>query len=139
MVDRAVGVNISLYQSQYNKVKKFAKTKNFRSDAAAFQYILDDFFKKSRKKILKDFMVYAGYPVIFAGLMLYISLSTQKINELLVKNAVLSDVIANMLSDTGILYDLMVQNQIFYIIGFAWIGIGIAGFAVFFSKYRSKD
>lgn len=121
MADKTVGISISLYKNQVSRVEKFLnQSKKFKSVASFFQYLVDDFFNK--KTGVKDFMLYLGYPMIFAGIMLYVAITTQNVNETLLRHNIISD--------------LFIYNQIYFVIGFAFIGIIIAGFALIWSKIK---
>ena len=121
MIDKAVALTVSVYQSQVDKVRTFVKhSTKFKTEASFFQYMIDDFFNK--KTGVKDFMLYLGYPMIFAGIMLYVAITTQNVNETLLRHDIISD--------------LFIYNQIYFVIGFAFIGIIIAGFALIWSKIK---
>ena len=121
MPDKALSVTLSLYNSQVKKIKKTVKKSNrFNSESALVQYIIDAHFGK--QVTFKDIMAYIGYPLIFVGVMLYVASSTQHINEKLLR--------------AGLLTDLLFQNQIFYIIGFMFLGITIAGAYLYVAKTR---
>lgn len=122
MEDRAIGVNISLLEKGHiRRVEKYLKqSKKFRSVSAFYQYLTDDFFK--RKTGAKDFMLFMGYPMIFAGIMLYVAITTQNVNEVLLQHNIISD--------------LFLYNQIYFVIGFAFIGIIVAGFVFIWSKAK---
>lgn len=123
MPDKTTGVSITLYKSQVEQVEKFLNnSKKYKSVASFFQHLVDNFFEKDKKARVKDFMLYMGYPMIFSAVMLYIAITSQKVNETLLKNLIISD--------------LILYSQIYLVIGFAWLGILIAGFV--FLIYKPK-
>ena len=125
--DKTVNVSVSLYNSQVDKIKKYVKhSKRFNSHAALFQHMVNNFFETDKSSILKEFMVYTGYPVIIITIMLYVFITTESINMLLLDHGVY-------------LNELLVQSRIFLVIGFAWIGLACALTYYFFSKHRSQD
>ena len=115
-------MNISLLKKRHvDRVEKFLKqSKKFRSVSAFYQYLTEEFFNK--KTGAKDFMLFMGYPMIFAGIMLYVAITTQNVNEVLLQHNIVSD--------------LFLYNQIYFVIGFAFIGIIIAGFVFIWSKAK---
>lgn len=123
MIDKVVGTNIGLRQSQIKQIEEYLNnTKKYKSVASFFQHLVDNFFKQDKKTMAKDFMLYLGYPMIFTAVMLYVAATAQKVNETLLKNMILSDMI--------------IYGQVYFVIGFAWLGILIAGFV--FLMYKPK-
>lgn len=124
--DRAVNVSVSLYLSQIEKIKKHVKhSKRFRREAEFFQFIVNDYFSRDTKKILKDFMAFIGYPIIIMTIMLYVSISTDNINKNLIGR--------------GIYYnDLAMLANGFFIVGFAGLGLCIAGFYWFYTSVKGE-
>ena len=128
MVDKDVSrsVNISLYESQINKVEQFLNhNKKFKSVSAFFQELIDDFFRTDNRSIFKDFMIYLGYPVVLMSLMLYVAAATDSVNKILINK--------------GFFYsDLTNLSNMFYIIGFLFLGITIASVYFLWSKVQSE-
>jgi len=123
MTDKTVGVSITLYKSQIDKVEKYlSDTKKFKSVASFFQYLVDNFFNK--KTGMKDFAIFIGYPLIFTIVMLYVAVTTQSVNLLLL--------------DANIISDLLIYTQIYYLIGFVFLGLLFAGFIFIWHKARTK-
>lgn len=123
--DRTTNVSISLYKSQIHKVEQFLRhTKKYKSLASFFQFLVDDYFKTSNKGLLKDFMIYLGYPIILMTLMLYVAKSTDDVNQLLINK--------------GFFYsDLTYLSNMFFIIGFLFLGITMTCAYFWYSKYQS--
>ena len=125
MVDKALSVTISLYQSQIKRIKEFVKkSSRFNTESAFMQMLVDNYFGK--RVTMKDVMLFIGYPLIFVGVMMYVANITDNINR-------------QLLDEGFIVGELIFQNQIFYIIGFMFLGIAIAGGYYYVSKTRNGD
>lgn len=126
MEDRAIGVSVSLYQSQINMIRKFTKKSNrFKSEASVIQQAVDDFFNQGKKTLAKNFMLFMGYPLIIMTTMWYVATSTISVNNILMEQGYY-------------LNELFIQSQIFLIIGFAWLGIFTATTGIFIMILRKK-
>lgn len=123
-VDKTSSCNFSLYNSQIKQIEKYLnRTKKFRTVSSFFQHLVDNFFNKSKGSLVKNFMLYTGYPLIIVVIMLYVARSTQNIESaLLIEGYFLS-----------ILHD---QSMIFLVIGFLWLGITAATTYAFMLKLR---
>jgi len=125
MVDKALSVTVSLYKRQIAQIKQFVeKSKRFNTESAFMQMLVDNYFGK--RVTLKDVMLFIGYPLIFVGVMMYVANITDGINR-------------DLLDEGFIVGELVFQNQIFYIIGFMFLGIAIAGGYYYVSKTRNGD
>ena len=123
MKDRAEDAHISLYVIRDKSyINQLIKNKRFKNPSDAIQFFIAYFKKHDGKMGVKDFMLYMGYPMIFTAFMLYIASTAQKVNETLLENLIISD--------------LILYSQIYFVIGFAWLGILIAGFV--FLIYKPK-
>lgn len=121
--DRARSVTFSLYESQINNLVEYRKKhKRFKYEAALVQHIIDSFFTPNIKR---EFLVYVGYPIIITALMLYVAISTQALNDILAKEGYLFN-------------ELLVQTNIYYVIGFMWLGILMASVYWFFNKMKQR-
>jgi len=124
MKDRAEDAHLSLYTSDKLYVNELVKAKRFKNPSDCIQFLIRNFKKNDGKIGLKNFMLFVGYPMIFAVVMLYVAITTQRVNESLLKHLIISE--------------LIIYNQIYFIIGFAFLGIIIAGFVFILSK-RGKE
>jgi hypothetical protein len=124
--NRAYGVTISLYNNQINQIRHHVKhSKKFKTEAAFFQSMVDEYFKKDKKKVIGTFLMYLGYPMVIMSLMLYVATSTDTINI--------------KLMEKGFFFsDLTYLANTFFLIGFAFIGITLASFYVLWSKIRER-
>lgn len=110
---KAVGKNISLYPKQIDAVERFSSFKNFKYEAEAYQYIIEDFFKHDDKLAKYDFILYLVVPIIFCVLTTITNLSTDKV--------------FNILLEQGLFFDeLYLLSRVFMILSFGSIGILIA-------------
>jgi hypothetical protein len=121
--DRAISVTFSLYENQHiNRIKnEVKKNKKFKTEASLIQHMVDSYFNRN-KKILRN---YIFFPVIITGLMLYVALATQNLNNILIGEGYYFN-------------ELYIQMNIFYVIGFACLGITIAGFTWVYSKLKGE-
>jgi len=124
--DPAIRVSISIKESKRNQILSHVKKHNYRSEAALWDEIINYFFNKDKKGVLKNFMVFMGYPLLIVGLMLYVSLTTQNANEILIKQGYYFN-------------ELYLANQVFYIIGFAFLGLTMPLTYLFFYKMKKKE
>jgi len=123
MTDKAEGSTVSFYQSHINKIDNLIKNSNkFKTRAAFLQFLVDEYFNK--KTGMKDFAIFIGYPLIFTIVMLYVAVTTQSVNLLLL--------------DANIISDLLIYTQIYYLIGFVFLGLLFAGFIFIWHKARTK-
>jgi len=123
-VAKAEKPSYSLYPSHTEKISSYAKNNNFRSDSAALQYIIDEFFKQ-KNKIMGIFMLYIGYPLIIVSLMLFVYLMTHNVNEILIGK----DFYFN---------ELYILDQVFLIMGMGALGITIPLIYIFKKKYAER-
>jgi hypothetical protein len=123
---KAYNVSISLYENQINKIKKHVrKSNNFRTEAAFFQYMVDEYFKKVHGSRLRMFLSYAGYPIIITALMLYVAWVTSGLNSILVGKGFYFN-------------ELYIQQQIFFIIGFFWLSMSAASIWAYIAKRKKQ-
>lgn len=120
MVDKKVRVTFNIFESQLNQIRNEVKhNKNHNSEAEAIRHIIHSYFTNRKQQI----MVYFGYPAVVVALMLYVAVTTQNLHTKLLDNGYFFN-------------DLYAQSQIFYIIGFCWIGIAIAGYYWMYMKLK---
>ena len=123
---KSYNVSISLYESQINKIKNHVKKSNkFRTEASFFQHIVDEYFKKQQQSGVRTFLSYCGYPIIITAIMLYVAMSTIKLNQILVEQSFYFN-------------DLYIQQNIYFIIGFLWLSITAASMWTYISKKKSE-
>lgn len=123
-VDKTSSCNFSLYNSQIKQIEEYLnRTKKFRTVSSFFQHLVDNFFNKSKGSLIKNFMLYTGYPLVIVVIMLYVARSTQNIESALLTEGYF----------LSVLHD---QSMIFLVIGFLWLGITAATTYAFMLKIR---
>ena len=123
---KACSVNISLYENQINKMEKLIKKSlRFRTPSALLQHMVDEYFKKVHGSKIRLFLSYCGYPLIIMATLLYIAMSTVRLNTILVRQGVYFE-------------ELYVQQQIYYILGFLWLSIFAASIWTYIVKKKQQ-
>lgn len=124
--DRALGVTISLYNSQINKIREHVKnSKKYKTEAAFFQHIVDDYFNREKKNIIKNFILYLIYPIVLSSLMLYVAITTDGINKLLAGQGYF-------------VVELAYVANNFYLIGFGCLSLLFVSMYLLIYKLRGK-
>lgn len=73
MADIAKGYPISLYQKDIKIIKDCRKEKGFKGDSQTIQYIIDFYDKNHKKTMIKNLLVFIGYPAIINIILMVIA------------------------------------------------------------------
>lgn len=126
MADKTLRFSISLYESQYNKIKKYVKeSKNFNSDSSFFQHIINSYFKRKKSSLTKNIALYLIYPIIFCIFSLFGSISTQNLQEILLGKDIY-------------FAELFYLNRTFTVLGFGTLGFLLASIYLLY-KFSNEE
>jgi len=123
--DRVVQVSIGLFKSQINKVETFLnKNKKYSSVSNFYQTLTDNFFngEDNWKTKVKNFMAFIGWPLLLCTIMFIVARSTDNVSQELIRKEQL------------LIIELAELGNLFYLIGFACIGLMIFSVGILYIK-----
>jgi len=123
--DKTSRVSITLRNSQVKNIEEHLNsTKKFTSVANFFQVLVDEYFNKINSIGWRRVILLIVYPILIATIMLYVGITSTGVNKILWEN--------------GITTDLLIYTQTYYLIGFLFFAIMIAGFIFIIGRRKSE-
>jgi hypothetical protein len=77
--DKIVRPTISIYESQAKTINRYLNHHKELNVSKFFRKLIDEFFNRDKKTILKDFLIYVGYPFTIIFLLILYSRAVENI------------------------------------------------------------
>ena len=122
----ASAFSLSIYPKHKKIIEKHRKTNNIRSDAAAIQDIIEQYWKLKFKGIKRDAVIFIVYPIIFCVFSLFCTTSLNKVIGISIREGYI------------FVGELKLLQGIFSAIGFISVGVLAMCFMFFFNNLYKR-